>query len=89
MKQESKLAVHQFKQNNRIASSGMFQYIIEKNKNTNEIYKFIIDNEIIETSNSIELLVIIIDSKLKFDGDISDLYEKASMQLNAISHVRK
>ena len=89
MKQESKLAVHQFKQNNRIASSGMFQYIIEKNKNTNEIYKFIIDNEIIETSNSIELLVIIIDSKLKFDGDISDLYEKASMQLNAMSRVRK
>lgn len=89
MKQESKLAVHQFKQNNRIASSGMFQYIIEKNKNTNEIYKFIIDNEIIETSNSIELFVIIIDSKLKFDGDISDLYEKASMQLNAMSRVRK
>ena len=67
----------------------MFQCIIEENKNTNEIYKFIIDNKIIETSNSIELLVIIIDSKLKFDGDISDLYEKASMQLNAISHVRK
>ena len=89
MKQESKLAVHQFQQNNRIASSGMFQYIIEKNKNTNEIYKFIIDNEIIETSNSIELLVMIIDSKLKFDGDFSDLYEKASMQLNAMSRVRK
>lgn len=31
----------------------------------------------IETPNSVVLLVIITDSKLKFADDISDLYEKA------------
>ena len=51
--------------------------------------KLHIDNNEIESENLLTLLGITIDNRLSFDGHISKLYHKASMQLNALFRLKK
>ena len=58
--------------------------VLQKQDKKSQKNSWNIDNKITETTKSVKLLGIIIDSQLKFDEHISDLCNKASMQLNAI-----
>ena len=51
--------------------------------------KFQIDNNEIESENSVTFLGITIDDWLSFDDHISKLCNKASMQINAILRLKK
>ena len=51
--------------------------------------KFQIDNNEIESENSVTFLGITIDDRLSFDDHISKLCNKASMQINAILRLKK
>ena len=57
--------------------------VLQKQDKKSQNNSWNIDNKITETTKSVKLLGIIIDSQLKFDEHISDLCNKASMQLNA------
>ena len=58
MKREAGSTVNRFRQNNMSVSSGSFQFmIIGKSKTTNEIFKFNVDNNTIDTSNVVLLRI--------------------------------
>ena len=73
-----------------IVNPDKFQTMIlqkqDKNSPTNSLN---IDNKIIETTKSVKLLGITIDSQLRFNEHISNLCNKASMQLNGINHLQR
>ena len=58
-----------------------------RNSKNYEPVKLEIGSTKIETKNTVKLLGITIDNKLNFEEHISELYKKASMQLNAISRL--
>ena len=58
----------------------------DKNSQTNSLNT---DNKIIETTKSVKLLSITIESQLKFNEHISNLCNKASMQLNGINCLQR
>ena len=90
LKEESDLAVKWFRQNNMIVNPDKFQSMLLGNfKKDNSYYQLDIDKNMIETTNYVELLGIKIDNELKFNDHISDLCSKASMQLNAISRLKR
>ena len=73
-----------------IVNSDKFQAMFLEKRNENSSFcNLQIDNNEIETTNSVKLLGITIDSKLNFDSHISDLCNKVSMQLNALNRLRK
>ena len=53
-----------------------------------DVHTIEIDGNKIETTNSVDLLGIHIDSKLTFDDHIFTLCNKASMQLNEIGRLK-
>ena len=57
--------------------------ILQRSGNS-DMHLIEIDDNKIETTNSVDLLEIHIDNKLTFDDRIFTFYNKASMQLNAI-----
>ena len=90
LKHESELAVEWFRENKMIVNPEKFQaMILQKNESNNKSYRLEVGDDKIEISNSVKLLGINIDNKLKFDDHISELCKKASMQLNAISRLQK
>ena len=58
----------------------------DKNSQTNSLN---IDDKIIEKIKLVKLLGITNDSQLRFDERISNLCNKASMQLNAINRIQR
>ena len=60
--------------------------LLEKRNESNQSF-LKINNKTIKTTNCVKLLRINIDSKLNFDSHISDLWKKASMQLNAFNRL--
>ena len=87
---ESNIAVKWFRENKMIVNSDKFQAMFLEKRNENSNFcNLQIDNNEIETTNSVKLLGITIDRKLNFDIHISDLCDKASMQLNALNRLRK
>ena len=87
---ESNIAVKWFRENKMIVNFDKFQaMLLEERNETSNFCNLQIDNNEIETTNSVKLLAITIDSKLSFDSHISDLCNKASMQLNALNRLRK
>ena len=90
LSQESELAVNWFKENMMIVNPGKFQSMIldKKDKNTDSIELEICGYKI-KTSESVKLLGINIDNKLKFDNHVSNLCKRASMQLNAIYRLKQ
>ena len=59
--------------------------IVTNNENVN----ISIGNASIETSNTIELLGIIIDNKLNFNEHISNLLKKGNQKLHALARISK
>ena len=93
LKHESKLAVKWFTDNPVIINPDKFQAILQNSWNSKnyEPVNLEIESAKIETKNTVKLLGITIDNKLIFEEDIFELSEfckKASMQLNAISHLQ-
>ena len=72
-----------------IVNPDKFQSILLGNfEKDNSNYQLDIDNNMIETTNYVELLGIKRYNELKFNDHISELCSKASMQLNAISRLK-
>ena len=67
-----------------IVNPEKFQSVVLQRSGNSDVHTVKIDGSKIETTNSVYLLGIHIDNKLTFDDDIFTLYNKASMQLNAI-----
>ena len=90
LKNESELAVKWFTENNMIVNPYKFLAMVlqkqDKNSQTNSLN---IDKKIIETTKSVKLLGITVNSQLRFDEHISNICNKASMQLNDIHHLRR
>ena len=90
LKNESELVVKWFRENNMIVNPIKFQEMVlqkqDKNSQTNSLN---IDNKIIEITKSVKLHGITSDSELRFDEHISNLFNKASMQLNAINRLQR
>ena len=84
LKNESELAVKWFRGNKIVNPDKLQAMVLQKQDKKSQKNSWNIDNKITETTKSVKLLGIIIDSQLKFDEHISDLCNKASMQLNAI-----
>ena len=66
-----------------------FQSMTLQKSGSTETYRLQIDGKLIETTSSVKLLGINISNKLTFDDHISYLCSKASVQLNAISRLRR
>ena len=62
--------------------------MIVKRSGNSDAHTIEIDGNKIETLNSVDLLGIHIDNKLTSDDHIFSLYNKASMQLNAIGRLK-
>ena len=87
---ESQKAIEWFKLNEMIVNPDKFQAIIvKKNAKIKDSYPLKINDQIINSENSVKLLGIEIDNKLSFDKHISTLSKKASNQLNAIGRIQK
>ena len=90
LKNESESAVNWFRNNNMIVSPDKFQLTLLQRSTKKVIQeKLQIDNNEIESENSVTLLGITIDNRLSFDDYISKLCNKASMQINAIFRLKK
>ena len=84
---EAQKAIEWFKLNEMIVNPDKFQAIIvKKNAKIKDSYPLKINDQIINSENSVKLLGIEID-KLSFDKHISTLCKKASNQLNAIGRI--
>ena len=81
-------AVEWFNQNKMILSPDKFQAMLLEKRNENNQSCLKINNQKTKTTNCVKLLGINIDSKLNFDSHISDLCNKASMQLYASNRLR-
>ena len=87
---ESEKAIEWFKLNEMIANPDKFQAIIvKKNAKIKDSYPLKINDQIINSENSVKRLGIEIGNKLSFDKHISTLCRKASNQLNAIGRIQK
>ena len=90
LKSESELAVKWLRENEMILNPDKFQAVVpqkqDKNSKTNSLN---IGNKIFETTKSVKLLGITTESQLRFDEHISNLSNKASMQLNAINRLQR
>ena len=62
--------------------------MILKRSGNSDAHTIEIDGNKIETTNSVVLLGIHVDNKLTSDDHIFTLYNKASMQLNAIGRLK-
>ena len=90
LKNESELAVNWFRNNKMAVNPDKFQLMLLQ-KSTKKVIqeKLQIDNNEIESENSVTLLGITIDNRLSFDDHISKLCNKAAMQLNAVFRLKK
>ena len=77
-----------FRRNNMIVNPEKFQSMILQRPGHSDVHTIQIDDNKIETKNSVDLLGIHIDKKLTFDDHIFTLCNKASMQLNAIDRLK-
>ena len=71
-----------------IADPEKFQSMILQRSGNSDAHTTEFDGNKTETTNSADLLVILIDKKLTFDDHIFTLSNKASMQLNAIGRLK-
>ena len=69
-----------------ICNPDKFQAMVLQKQDKNSQNK---DNMIVETTKSVKLLAITIDSQLRFDEHTPNLCNKASMQLNAINRLQR
>ena len=73
-----------------IVNSDKFQVIVvKKNCRMKDSYALNINNQTINSENCVKLLGTEIENTLPFDKHISDLFKKASNQLNTIGRIQK
>ena len=90
LERQSQDAIEWFKVNEMIVNPDKFQAIIvKKNSKMENSYPLNINDQTINSENSVKLLGIEIDNKLSFEQHISTLCKKASNQLNAIGRIKQ
>ena len=90
LEKESQAAIDWFVSNEMIVNLDKFQAIVVKRNNKMKYsYSPNINQEVINSENSVRLLGVEIDNKISFEKHISTLVKKASNQLNAISRIQK
>ena len=89
LEKESQAAIDWFVSNEMIINPDKFQAIVTKRNNKmKDSYSLNINQEVINSENSVKLLGVEIDNKLSFEKHISTLVKKSSNQLNAISRIQ-
>ena len=90
LEQDSQAAIDWFKINEIIVNPDKFQVIVvTKNSRKKDSYALNINNQTINSGNSVKLLGIEIDNTRSFNKYISTLCKKASNQLNSIGRIQK
>ena len=90
LEQGSQAAIDWFKINEIIVNPDKFQVIVvKKNSRKKDSYALNINNQTINSGNSVKLLGIEIDNTRSFNKYISTLCKKASNQLNSIGRIQK
>ena len=90
LEQDSQAAIDWFKINEIIVNPDKFQVIVvKKNSRKKDSYALNINNQTINSGNSVKLLGIEIDNTRSFNKYISTLCKKASNQLNSIGRIQK
>ena len=86
---ESNVAIKWLNENEMLANPSKFQSIILTKSNEHINSEVQINNQIINTNNSVVLLGVEIDDKLTFQSHISKLCRKSAGQLNALYRFKK
>ena len=90
LEQDSQASIDWFKINEIIVNPDKFQVIVvKKNSRKKDSYALNINNQTINSGNSVKLLGIEIDNTRSFNKYISTLCKKASNQLNSIGRIQK
>ena len=90
LEQDSQAVIDWFKINEIIVNPDKFQVIVvKKNSRKKDSYALNINNQTINSGNSVKLLGIEIDNTRSFNKYISTLCKKASNQLNSIGRIQK
>ena len=90
LEQDSQAAIDWFKINEIIVNPDKFQVIVvKKNSRKKDSYALNINNQTMNSGNSVKLLGIEIDNTRSFNKYISTLCKKASNQLNSIGRIQK
>ena len=85
LESDSNIAIEWFKMNKMIVNRHKFQAIVLNKKRSNLTNtNFQVDNQVIKSVSSVELLDIQIDDKLNFNLHISKICKSAANQLNAL-----
>ena len=87
LEKESQVAIDWFVSNEMIVNPDKFP--VKRNNKMKDSYSLNINQEVINSENSVKLLGVEIGNKLSFEKHISTLVKKASNQLNAISRIQK
>ena len=82
------MALKWLDENRMLANPSKFQAIFSTKSNEHIITQLQINNQIIESKQSVDLLGTEIDDKLKFDSYIKKLCRRAAGQLNSLYRFR-
>ena len=87
---DSNIAIEWFKMNKMIVNPDNFQVIVLNKKRSDlAITNFQVDNQVIKSVSSVELLGIQIDDKLNFNLHISKICKSVAKQLNALIRLKE
>ena len=90
LENESQAAIDWFVSNQMIVNPDKFQgIVVKRNNKMRDSYSLNINQDVINSENSVIFLGVEIDNKLSFEKHISTLVKKTSNQLNAISRIQK
>lgn len=87
--QESMVAIKWLKDNQMLANPSKFQAMFLTKSKEHIKTTICIDDQIIESKSSVELLGVEIDDKLKFESHINKISNKAGGQLNSLHRFKK
>ena len=90
LESDSNIAIEWFKMNKMIVNPDKFQAIVLNKKRSNLTNtNFQVDNQVIKSVSSVQLLGIQIDDKLNFNLHISKICKSAANQLNALTRLKQ
>ena len=86
--EKANTAIDWFQLNDMTVNPGKFKAILlQKNTRNTSEYPIVLTGQEIKTHESVTLLRVTIDYKLSFEEHISNLYQKASAQLNPLKRL--
>jgi hypothetical protein len=89
LEKESLNLIRWFSHNQMKANPDQFQAIAIGSKTSNESVNFNLDGNKIDCEKEVKMLGVTIDCQLKFNSHISNIYKKASRQLNVLKRIGK